>query len=334
MVIGRLLRRPGSSDPLAGAKAMAGVALLFVVFRLLPKDMTDKWQTPEGMRLVWVGCLSVIAAASLAKAVLDHIFGGSMWQRLRFQPNPKTRAHHAGALIWLHGVGDSGAGFEWLRRELAELGVTQLKVVLPEAPMRALQAAGGSKKRAWFGLRSMPVSLEEPDEMCDDGLAPSVVRVHELIDAQITDGLPASKILVGGFSQGAAVAAWAAAECKHQLGGVVLWSGYAPRAKALQRALSGGKSARGVPFVAYHGDADDKVKLECGVQLSATLEAAGVFLHTRKIFEGLKHGCTREQLEQLAALAREVVSSKHGEGGEGAGKAAAKPKAAAAKKLD
>ena len=26
--------------------------------------------------------------------------------------------------------------------------------------MRALQAAGGGKKRAWFGLKRMPVSLE------------------------------------------------------------------------------------------------------------------------------------------------------------------------------
>jgi len=112
------------------------------------------------MQLSWVGLLSVVAAVSLAKAVLDHIFGGSVWKWLRFQPNPKTRPHHAGALIWLHGVGDSGAGFEWLRKEFTDLGVAQVKVVLPDGQMRALQAAGGGKKRAWFGLKSMPVSLE------------------------------------------------------------------------------------------------------------------------------------------------------------------------------
>ena len=38
--------------------------------------------------------------------------------------------------------------------------------------------------------------------MCGDGLAPSVAHVHELIDAQIADGIPAGKILVGGFSHG------------------------------------------------------------------------------------------------------------------------------------
>ena len=140
--------------------------------------------------------------------------------------------------------------------------------------------------------------------MCDDGLAPSVALVHGLIDAQIASGVPAERVLVGGFSQGstvhtyplalrglsacwasppqgavararlpalggsitasyclthltasgaargrqplrrppkppapippappcrqgAALAAWAAAECTHKLGGVVLWSGYA-----------------------------------------------------------------------------------------------------------
>ena len=125
-----------------------------------------------GRQPLWVGVLgpaargirflSAVAAVSLAKAVLDHIFGGSLWKWLRFQPN--LILHHTGALIWLHGVGDSGAGFEWLRKELAEqLGVSQVKVVLPDAPMRALQAAGGGKKRAWFGLSRMPVDLEVSD---------------------------------------------------------------------------------------------------------------------------------------------------------------------------
>lgn len=335
------LRAAGATsqrDPLTGSKAIVGLILLCGLFGLLPEEMTNTWLSwaeglqplwvggPRGLQLAWIGALSAVAAVSLAKAVLDHIFGGSLWKWLRFQPNPTTRSHHTGALIWLHGVGDSGAGFEWLRKELAELGVSQVKVVLPDAPMRALQAAGGGKKRAWFGLQSMPVSLEEPDDMCNDGLAPSVAHVHGLIDAQIASGVAAERVLVGGFSQGAALAAWAAAECTLKLGGVVLWSGYAPRAQALEQALRSSKSARGVPFVACHGDADDKVKPECGARLVATLRAAGVLVHAHKVFEGLKHGCTREQIEQLAALLRQVAP-KQGERGDGAGKAAAKPDA-------
>ena len=172
------LRAAGATsqrDPLTGSKAIVGLILLCGLFGLLPEEMTNAWLSwaeglqplwvggPRGLQLAWIGALSAVAAVSLAKAVLDHIFGGSLWKWLRFQPNPTTRSHHTGALIWLHGVGDSGAGFEWLRKELAELGVSQVKVVLPDAPMRALQAAGGGKKRAWFGLQSMPVSLEVSD---------------------------------------------------------------------------------------------------------------------------------------------------------------------------
>ena len=177
MVVGRILRLRAAGatsqrDPLTGTKAIVGLILLYGLFGLLPEEMTNKWLSwaeglqplwvggPRGLQLAWIGFLSAVAAVSLAKAVLDHIFGGSLWKWLRFQPNPKTRSHHTGALIWLHGVGDSGAGFEWLRKEL---GVSQVKVVLPDAPMRALQAAGGGKKRAWFGLKSMPVSLEVSD---------------------------------------------------------------------------------------------------------------------------------------------------------------------------
>ena len=180
MVVGRMLRLASSRstgttsqrDPLTGTKAIVGLILLYGLFGLLPEEMTNKWLGwarelqpawvggPRGMQLAWIGFLSVVAAVSLTKAVLDHFFGGSVWKWLRFQPNPKTRPHHAGALIWLHGVGDSGAGFEWLRKEFTDLGVAQVKVVLPDGQMRALQAAGGGKKRAWFDLKSMPVSLE------------------------------------------------------------------------------------------------------------------------------------------------------------------------------
>ena len=172
MVVGRMVRLASSraagttSHPLTGTKewfgSIVGLILLYGLFGLLPEEMTDKWVgwVRGKPQLAWVGFLSVVAAVSLAKALLDHFFGGSVWKSLRFQPNPKTRPHHAGALIWLHGVGDSGAGFEWLRKEFTDLGVEQVKVVLPDGQMRALQAAGGGKKRAWFGLKRMPVSLE------------------------------------------------------------------------------------------------------------------------------------------------------------------------------
>ena len=326
MVIGRLLfggGNGGQGDPFAKAKTLAVIAGLYLVFSMLPEATQRSWidyaNTTEGMRTLWISVLVVI----LILSVVVQLGVTSAWQRMRFEQDPKTRPEHAGVLIWLHGVGDSGMGFEWLRRELAaSFGLAQLKVVLPDAPMRALIAAGGSKKRAWFGVHQMPISSAEPDDVSEDGLAASVAAVLELVEAQVAEGLPASKIMLGGFSQGAAVAAWAAAECKHKLGAVVLWSGYAPRRAALEQKLADAASGRGVPFVACHGDADDKVKLECGTQLMDALAAAGVKLRTRKVYEGLKHGCTREQLEQLAALIAEVAPPK--QGGKGSDAAAKK----------
>ena len=68
-----------------------------------------------------------------------------------------------------------------------------------------------------------------------------------------------------------------------------------------------------------------QVKPECGAQLAATLAAAGVLVRSRQVIAGLKHGCTPEQLEQLAELLRAVVPPKQG-GGAG--------RTGAAKKLD
>ena len=48
--------------------------------------------------------------------------------------------------------------------------------------------------------------LEEPDD--EARLEASVAAVHALVELQIADGIAPSRIIVGGFSQGAAVAAW------------------------------------------------------------------------------------------------------------------------------
>ena len=86
------------------------------------------------------------------------------------------------------------------------------------------------------------------------GLKSAVEKVQDWIAELDKQGIPADRIILGGFSQGAAVAAWAAATSSHKLAGCVLWSGYAPRHEALVSALKSGPNASGCPFIVTHGD--------------------------------------------------------------------------------
>ena len=316
MVIGRiLLGVNGDRQSVHDPKAMLKAILITAAFYSVVTNVPESWQRAF---LIWAQnpdnwpWLAGYLLFGLVVIVNITDFRHFWWRLLIWNPVPRTKKHHTGCLLWLHGVGDHGSGFHWLRRELCStrgngLGLQQIKVVLPDAPRRAVTAAG-HKLKAWFDVRSMPIT---PEELVDaDGLADAKKRVQALIKDQIEAGIPSEKIILGGFSQGAAVAAWAAAECPHKLGGVVLWSGYAPQTKELEAALKAGRNAKGTPFQCGHGTADSKIKMECGQQLAQTLQAAGVQLDKQKVFEGLDHGCVREQLEDMATLFGKIAPPK------------------------
>ena len=223
-------------------------------------------------------------------------------QRAQNQKGNSSRAN-------LASIGDRGHGFQWLRRELAakeqdHVGY-RIKICLPDAPERPLTAADGHKKTAWFDLTAMPISPEEPSD--PEGLSQAIEVVLKLVEDQIADGIPAERVVIGGFSQGAALAAWAAAECPRKLGGVVLWSGYCPRAKELPAKLRSSPNGKNVPFIWAHGENDTKVLPACGNQLISSLVEAGVTIRSRSTYAGLDHGCTRDSIAKLAGLLQEVA---------------------------
>lgn len=298
-----MLVRGGGHDPMAAAKAFAVTALLYAAMQAIPEKTMNSWlnwaATPAArVPLVFLVLFFFVLVPSLISQ------RDALWHYFFFDPIPKTKSHK-GCLIWLHGVGDRGSGFKWLRDEFSMQGLQRVKIALPTAPERAVTVVNAGKRRAWFDLANMPIELDEPDD--PDGLKASVASLLAIVEGQIAEGIRPERIVIGGFSQGAAVAAWAAAECPHRLGGVVLWSGYAPRHADLPAALAAGANKMGVPFVLAHGDSDPKVRPACGKRLADVIDASGVKVHSQKVYEGLGHGCTREQLAQLVDFVKEVI---------------------------
>jgi predicted esterase len=252
----------------------------------------------------------------------------SIWFALTFRPIPKTRKHHWGCVIWLHGIGDSGSGFKWLEDLIA---LKHLKWVLPNARKRKVDLLGGITKRAWFNMANETIKLTEPDDK--EALDKSVAEILALIESQIADGFPPEKIVLGGFSMGAALAPWVVASCPHALGGCAIWSGYATSAGELGSALAKCPSVGArMPWAYAHGEDDKKVLPECGKKLVDLLKAAGANLaHTT--YDEIGHGCCDEQVDELRAfLTRTLPNGEEEEGREGQPRA--KKKAKAGKKKD
>lgn len=62
--------------------------------------------------------------------------------------------------------------------------------------------------------------------------------VHGMINNEIRSGIPASRIIVGGFSQGGALALYAALTYPEQLAGVIGLSCWVPLHKSFPEAHS------------------------------------------------------------------------------------------------
>jgi phospholipase/carboxylesterase len=103
-------------------------------------------------------------------------------------------------------------------RNAAPKNILDLVGVLdqPGVAYLAPAAAGG----AWY-----PLSFLAPIEQNEPGISSGIAVIRALIDQVIESGIPAAKILLLGFSQGACLACTAAHRRPMRYGGVIVYSG-------------------------------------------------------------------------------------------------------------
>jgi lysophospholipase-2 len=119
----------------------------------------------------------------------------------------------------------------------------------------------GAVLPAWFDI--IGVTPQDPEDA--DGIKEaSETIIQKYIESEITQGIPASRIMVGGFSQGGALATYLALTYKESLAGVILLSGWLPlHRQFLWKCRSGAAGRRRkVPILQCHGDCDYMVKYE------------------------------------------------------------------------
>ncbi len=106
------------------------------------------------------------------------------------------------SVIWLHGLGADGHDFEPVVPQLRLPEALPVRFVFPHAPVRPVTLNGGMPMRAWFDIDR----LDFEGHMDRAGMDASVARLHALVSAEEAAGIPRSRIVVAGFSQGGSVA--------------------------------------------------------------------------------------------------------------------------------
>ena len=160
------------------------------------------------------------------------------------------------SFIFMHGLGDTGAAWGELLNLLEAANLhTTTRLVLPTAPIRPVTLNMGMRMTAWSDIRGLTVDASEDKE----GLMASKTRIDKIIQADIERGISPSRILVGGFSQGGAMAYLVGLTSSYALGGIVGLSSWCPLGKEIK--VSNKYIEEGIPAILHcHGSADDIVR--------------------------------------------------------------------------
>ena len=168
-------------------------------------------------------------------------------------------------VVWLHGLGDTAQGC----KAIASVVRTPrpARWVFPSAPVRQVSVDWGLPRRAWFDVASAPVRVGSFEDR--GAIVGAVKIVHEAVRSLEADGIEPSRIIVGGLSQGGALALAGALTYSKRLGGAACLSGWLPRCIPLP------KEGSLCPIFWQHGAKDDAVLVELQEEGVARLKFAG-----------------------------------------------------------
>jgi len=175
----------------------------------------------------------------------------------------------AWSVIWLHGLGADANDFVPLVPELLRKDWPAIRFVFPNAPVCAVTINNGVRMRAWYDI----VDFDLANRADEAGVLESVAQIDALIEREATRGIPASRVILAGFSQGGAVTLAAGLRRRVPLAGLVALSTYLPAARNAGAALVDGATRQ--PVFMAHGTQDPVVPLGAGEQSAAWLRQAG-----------------------------------------------------------
>jgi phospholipase/carboxylesterase len=172
-------------------------------------------------------------------------------------------------IIILHGLGADGNDFVPIARELDLRAIGPVRFVFPHAPVIPVTINNGLRMRAWYDVLGWDLPMREDEA----GLRQSMAAVGALLAREAQRGMPASRTVLAGFSQGCAMALMTGLRHKERLAGIAGLSGYLPLARTTVAERSDANAL--VPIFMGHGQHDNVVDIARGKASRDALLALG-----------------------------------------------------------
>jgi phospholipase/carboxylesterase len=192
----------------------------------------------------------------------------------------------AGAVILLHGRGGSAGDILSLAQAF----------YLPKLAYLAPEAAGNT----WY-----PYSFLAPIEQNEPWLSSALRRVATTVQSALDAGIPAERIAIGGFSQGACLSTEFVARHPRRYAGLLAFTGGLIGPPGGDLTHTG--DLAGMPAFFGSGDPDPHVPWERMEQSASILRGMGAKVTARR-YEGRPHTITPEELDFAKRLIDEAFA--------------------------
>ncbi|KRZ57786.1 Acyl-protein thioesterase 1 [Trichinella nativa] len=212
----------------------------------------------------------------------NYIFAGPYYYRISGWRSMKV--------IFLHGLGDTGFGWSPLFQK--QFQFPHIKFICPHAPIMPVSLNSGMRMHSWFDIVGIGMDATEDE----DGIKHSAKQIQNLIEEEMRIGIPSHRIILGGFSQGGALALYSSLTFNKRLAGIMSLSCWLP----LHRQFSPENVSinKITPILQCHGEDDQLVSQAVG---RATAEMLKELCSSHKIifYPGMAHTYCSQELDDM-----------------------------------
>eukprot|EP00903_Cladosiphon_okamuranus_P014379 g13349.t1 len=213
---------------------------------------------------------------------------------------PKGGAY-TNVVVWLHGLGDTAEGWSG---SMPEFKLADTKFILPTADSRPITLNGGYQMPGWSDI----YGLQEDSPEDAEGFNASADRVRAILDSEKAKGKEPSRMVVGGFSQGGAVALHVCLRATEPLAGCVACSTWVPMNKDYPAAL--GSGAKDIPVAQFHGTRDEVVRFTWGQHSHNLIKDGLGMTATFEAIPRMGHSASPGELESIGDFLKKVLPEK------------------------
>ena len=212
----------------------------------------------------------------------------------------QTGENPVATIIIMHGLGADGRDFVPIAEQLDLSSIGPVRFLFPYAPVIPVTINGGMEMPAWYDIMAADLVRREDDA----GLRKSQASIEELIAHEKSRGIPASRIVIAGFSQGCAMAFMVGLRHAEPLAGIIGMSGYLPLAALTAAERS--SASQNVPIFMGHGRRDGVVVLDRATASRDALKALGYTVEWHDY--PMEHSVCPEEIADIEAWLQRVLA--------------------------